>query len=279
MSNWQQRGNEQQVLWNSAADGWIASQDLLDQLFQPLEDLLLDVAQSGSPHRVLDVGCGTGSTTVAVAKRLGENGTCTGVDISVQMIGAARARAARDSVRSDFLIADAQTYPFERASVDTFISRFGVMFFNDSVEAFSNLRRAATTGAALHFLVWRSAAENPFMTTAERAAAPLLPNLKARQPNEPGQFALADPDRSRSLLEKSGWTEIQVQPIDVPCAFPEGALVQYISQLGPVGRILQQVDDDLRTQVITRVRPAFDPYVHGADVRFTAACWLIGARA
>ena len=153
------------------------------------------------------------------------------------------------------------------------------MFFGDPVAAFANLRGAARAGARLRCVVWRSAAENPFMTTAERAAAPLLPDLPARRPDEPGQFAFADRDRVRRILDESGWSEIDIQPIDVPCAMPENALVRYVTQLGPVGRFLQQADDELRARVVATVRPAFDPYVHGPEVRFTAACWMVGARA
>jgi hypothetical protein len=159
------------------------------------------------------------------------------------------------------------------------MSRFGVMFFEDSVRAFANLRRAARDDAELRFIAWRSAAENPFMTTAERAAAPLLPNLPARRPDGPGQFAFADRSRVHAILEDSGWTRIDIQPIDVACTLPEKELLGYVTRLGPVGLILHEVDDRTRTQVIEALRAAFDPYVHGADVRFTGACWMIGARA
>src|SRR6185312_8436149 len=144
-----------------------------DQTYQPIEDLLVDAVASGTTRRVLDVGCGTGGTTVAVARRLGPSGRCTGVDISEPMIAAARARAEREGASVDFVVADAQTHAFERERFDAIISRFGVMFFNDPVAAFTNLRRAARAGAVLRAVVWRDAAENPFMTTAERAAAPL----------------------------------------------------------------------------------------------------------
>lgn len=117
------------------------------------------------------------------------------------------------------------------------------------------------------------------MTTAERAAAPLLPNLPTRQPNVPGQFAFADQHRVRCILEESGWFGIDMRPVDVVCILPERELVRYLTRLGPVGRALQEVDQQSRTQVIETVRAAFDPYVHGAEVRFTAACWLGSARA
>jgi hypothetical protein len=115
------------------------------------------------------------------------------------------------------------------------------------------------------------------MTQAERAAAPLLPMLPARKSNGPGQFAFADQHRVYSILEQSNWTEIAIRPIDVACSMPEKELTRYLTQLGPVGTVLQEADKETRTRIIETIRPAFDPYVHGTEVRFSAACWMISA--
>ncbi|MFL5351638.1 class I SAM-dependent methyltransferase [Archangium sp.] len=275
-----QTDDEQTKLWNGRAGrAWVDAQELLDPMFKPLEDLLVEAVVAGSGRRVLDVGCGTGSTTLAAARVLGAKGHCIGIDISDPMITAARARAEREGAPASFIRANAQDHAFEPASFDMIISRFGVMFFDDFVQAFANLRRAAKDGAELRFIAWRSPSENPFMTTAERAAAPLLPNLPARRPDAPGQFAFADQHRVHRILEESGWAGIDLQPIDVACTLPEKELVRYLTRLGPLGVILHEADDRTRTEVIETVRAAFEPYVHGAEVRFTAACWRVGARA
>jgi hypothetical protein len=117
------------------------------------------------------------------------------------------------------------------------------------------------------------------MTTAERAAAPLLSSLPERRPDEPGQFALANGRRVYTILEESGWAEVDVRPIDVACVLPEKELVPYLTRLGPVGRALQEADDQTRARVIDMARAAFTPYVHGTEVRFTASCWMVSARA
>jgi SAM-dependent methyltransferase len=272
-------GAEQATLWNGVAGrAWVELQALLDHIFKPCEDLLLQAISAGSGGRALDVGCGTGGTTLAVGRLLGAKGRSCGIDISDAMIAAARARAEQEAATVEFIRADAQSYAFEPESLDLIISRFGVMFFDDSVKAFANLRRAARNDAELLFLAWRDPAENPFMTTAERAAAPLLPNLPVREPDAPGQFAFADRNRIQLILEESGWVGIEIRQVDVLCNFPEVELVRYFTQLGPLGRVLHQADGRTRAQIVERVRTAYDPYVRATEVRFEAACWMVGAR-
>jgi SAM-dependent methyltransferase len=269
--------NPQAKLWNGhAGHAWVSEQAVLDRMFKPFEDMLLESINGSA---VLDIGCGTGSTTLAAARQLGGNGRCMGLDISEPMIAAAKRRAQAENSTAHFVCANAQAYPFAPASFDAIMSRFGVMFFDDSVRAFANLRSAAKDAAKLRFIAWRSAADNPFMTTAERAAAPFLPDMPPRQPDAPGQFAFADQDKVRGVLEQGGWLGIGIRAIDVECVLPEAALIAYFTQLGPLGLMLQKLDEPQRMQIITSVRAAFEPYVHGTEVRYTAACWLVDAQA
>jgi SAM-dependent methyltransferase len=271
---------EQIALWNdSAGRAWVETQETLDAVLAPFEAALVEAVAAGKAQRVLDVGCGTGGTTLAIARQVGPQGTVVGLDISEPMIALAKQRAELASVPPRFLCADAQTHAFEPASFDMIVSRFGVMFFDDSVRAFTNLRRATAPGGALHAIVWRSAADNPFMTAAERAAAPFLPQMPARKPDEPGQFAFADRNRVYSILERSGWTGIDIRPLDVECTLPKSELPTYVTRLGPLGRVLPQLDEKTRSRVVAAVLAAFDRYVHGTEVRFTAACWTVAARA
>lgn len=286
------RHNDQAARWNGAAgQAWVDARPMLDQLFEPLQDLLIRTipagAGDGGRYSVLDVGCGTGGTTRAAARRIGatrpDDSGCTGIDVSAPMIETARRHAEQAGLPVRFVLADAQTHDLGTGRFDLIMSRFGVMFFADPVAAFRNVRGAARQGGQLRFIAWRSAADNPFMTTAETAAAPLLPDLPSRhtalpgQANLPGQFAFADPDRVRRILSDSGWAAVGLEAIDVVCSMPASALTGYISRLGPVGLALSGADDATRTRIVKAIRPAFDPFVSGDMVRFTAACWLATA--
>jgi len=277
MKDTEQNANEQEALWNGVAGrGWVEAQELTDQLFKPIEDLLIEAVPAARGN-LLDVGCGTGSTMVAAIHRMGTQGRATGIDISEPMLAAAKIRAEREGVAAKFIRADVQNYAFEPASFDVIISRFGVMFFDDPVRAFANLRDAAKSGGELRFVAWRTAAENPFMTASERAAAAVI-ELPPRKADGPGQFAFGDRTRVQEILEKSGWSDIDIRPVDVRCSMPERQMTVYLSRLGAVGRVLQEADEETRARVIGVVRPAFDSYVQGAEVRFTAACWMAAAR-
>jgi SAM-dependent methyltransferase len=280
MSETREPNRDEAIRWNeSSGPVWVELQDVLDRMFAPFEARLIEEAFPREGGRVLDIGCGAGATTLAMARRLGPTGFCLGVDISAPLVAAAKARAAAEGLASaTFVQADAQIHPFEPESFDAVISRFGVMFFDDSEAAFANIRRAARRGAKLSFVAWRSPADNPFMAVAPRAAAPFLPNLPAPNPDAPGQFAFADGDKVRRILEASGWIDVEVRPIDVPSSVSEKDLFAYGTKLGPVGVALRNVDEPTRARTAEAVRAAFEPYVENGTARFTAACWLVIAR-
>jgi SAM-dependent methyltransferase len=272
---------DQAALWNGpAGQTWVELQSLLDEMLAPFGRLLIDEGLTASMRRVLDVGCGAGSTSLAVARRVGAGGRCIGVDISATLLELARKRAREEGIdNATFLHADAQTHPFEPNSFDAVISRFGVMFFDDPVTAFTNIRHGAQSGAMLTFIAWRSPAENPFMTAAARAAAPFLPALPTPDPNAPGQFGFADADRVRGILQTSGWSNIDIRASDVPSSVTQQDLRTYITRMGPVGLALKDVDEETRAKATAAVHGAFDSFIEEGVARFTAACWLVRARA
>src|SRR5687767_15761653 len=111
MDDHKQAGGQQAALWNGpAARAWMDTQDLLDEVLKPFEQVLVDAVVEGQRNSVLDVGCGTGSTTLAIARRLGAAGRCVGADISEPMIARARARADRERNPASFICGDAQIH-------------------------------------------------------------------------------------------------------------------------------------------------------------------------
>ena len=269
---------EQAAKWNAQAGrSWAELSDMLDRLLEPFVPLVLDEIGPVAGRRILDVGCGAGALTLAAA---GRGAFGVGVDISAPLVEAARARAERLGLATaEFLQADAQTHRFETESFEILISRFGVMFFADPAAAFRNLRSAIRPGGKLACLTWRSAAENDFMTAAERAAADLLPQLPARVENSPGQFGFANPAYVDAVLDEGGWREVAMRPVDVECSLSEEDLRVYVRRMGPVADLLPGLDEATRSEVERRVDAAFERFLNAGEVRFTAACWMVTASA
>ncbi len=265
--------------WNGAGGrAWVALQEVMDRFFLPFERLLVASVRAAGAQHVLDIGCGTGATTLAIARELGAEGSCTGVDVSAPMLARARERAATAGIDAAFVDADAQRYAFPPATFDAFTSRFGVMFFDDPPAAFANLRSAATERAGLHLVAWRGPDENAFMTVAARAAASVVP-IAPPDPDAPGQFAWADPARVHAILTDAGWSGVELEPLDLELRFPAAHLADYVTQLGPTGRALAGADAATRARVLDAVIPAFDEYRDGADLRWPAACWMVRGHA
>lgn len=276
--------------WHDIADAWGEVQDLLARTARPHELLLADAARTAGARTVLDVGCGTGGTTLALAHALGPDAHITGIDIAAPMLAAARERleeaagaagasSAAGVAAVELVEGDAQTYGFERGVFDLVVSRCGVMFFEDPVAAFANLRAATRAGGGLRMVVWRSAEENAFMTAAVRAARPLVaPELLPEPvPNAPGQFAFANERFLRGVLEEAGWADVELRELDTRCVFPEAQLMPYVTRVGAVANVLPRLDDQMRARVLEVVREAFAPFVRGGAVCYTACMWDVRA--
>ena len=270
-----------EAYWNDAGGrAWVEHQGLMDRLNQPVGDIIAERADPGAGARVMDVGCGAGATTLDMARRVGPDGLCVGVDVSESLLELARRKARLEAVgNADFLRADAGTHDFGGSTFDAAISRYGVMFFEDPDAAFANLRRAVRPGGALTFACWRSAAENPLSQAPLEAAAPFLPEPPRAPADGPGRFAFADPDRVRGILDRSGWSRVAIEPLDVatPLSFDE--LMTLSLRLGLLGTILPRQDEAVRERIGDAVAARLQSYVEDGMVPMTAACWLVTATA
>lgn len=265
--------------WNAeGGEVWVRSQDLLDRLNRPIGEAVVARADSGPGKRVLDVGCGAGATTLDMARRLGPTGRSVGVDVSGPLLDLARQRAQIEGLdQAQFILGDAQDHAFEAGAFDGIISRFGVMFFPDPDAAFANLRRALRPGGGLVFACWRGPAENPLSQVALEVAAPLLAEPPAPPRAGPGRFAFADPDLVRGVLERSGWRDVAIAPLDAPMPVTHDELMTLSLELGTLGPILRREDEATRTKVTDAVAARLRTYVQDGVVPMTAACWLVTA--
>lgn len=270
-----------EAYWNDAGgDAWVEHQALLDRINQPVGDIVAERADPGAGARVLDVGCGAGATTLDMARRVGADGLSVGVDVSEALLELARQRARAAAVDNvEFLRADAGTHDFGGPTFDAAISRYGVMFFEDPDAAFANLRRGVRPGGGLTFACWRSAAENPLTLVPLEAAAPFLPEPPRAPVDGPGRFAFADADRVRGILDRSGWRQVAIEPLDVATPASLDELLILSLKLGLLGTLLSKHDEGIRKRVAGAVAASLESHVEAGVIPMTAACWLVTASA
>jgi len=268
---------EQIEYWNGgAAQTWVAQQDLLDRQLDPLGRAALRALGPRAGEQILDVGCGSGQTTLQLAEAVGSAGRVEEIDVSSPLLASARRRTS--DPRVSFLRADAQTHAFDQ-SFDGIYSRFGVMFFADPVAAFANLRGALKSGGRISFVCWRREAENPMMTVPMAAAVKHLPPLppQTADPTAPGPFAFADAARLGRILQAAGFGHIVVDPHDEPIGGNDGAgTLELALQIGPLGRLLREHPEH-RATVIDAVRAAIEPFLVRGIARFPSATWIVSA--
>lgn len=276
---------EQIEAWNEGiGKAWIAHLNALDRQIAPIGEAAMAAASVKPGDSVIDIGCGAGQTTIALARLVGSAGWAHGVDVSGLMISAAGAAARKHpSLNVSFEIADAQTFKFRPAAYDVVYSRFGVMFFKDPVAAFINIRSALKPNGHVAFCAWRLSGENPLMSAPLQAAMDLLPAPAGppADPTAPGPFAFADADRVRGILSSAGFKDISIEAWDGEMgANPVDEAIAITTDLGPLGRRLNeaQADAALRQRVREAVRHGLRDFI-GADgmLRAPGAGWIVRA--
>jgi SAM-dependent methyltransferase len=267
--------------WNGPmGQGWAKQQEKRDRDHAPLTKALLELAAPQPGRYVLDIGCGSGTTTLALAECVGPEGRVLGVDISAPMLAVAHSRAAAYS-NVGFVDADATVYPFSPHSFDLGFSQLGVMFFPDPVAAFSNIHGALKPGARLVFGCWRHPFEHLWAFVPESAAKPFLPPSPPADPDTPGRYSFQNPDRVRSVLLQAGFVAPEFQKFDFRTfagATPEEAASSAIDA-GPLARSLVEVDEGTRAKVRAAVTERLAQEMGPDGIWLTSAAWLVQARA
>jgi SAM-dependent methyltransferase len=277
------QNSDQVAYWNGpAGQRWADRQAAQDVLLKPVADLVVDRAGFKPGERVIDIGCGSGATTIAFARKVAPAGRVLGVDVSEPMLERAR-QAAPKELPIEFVRADATVYPFEPASFDVLASRFGVMFFADPALSFANMRKALKPSGRLTFACWREPRENPFFMAPLAAAYKHVPKLPPQGPEDPGPFAFASEARVRRILGDAGFTNVGMEacPLVLDAAIGRGldGAVQGVLEIGPVSRALDGQPEHLRTAAANEIREALTPFAKGSAVLLPASVWVVTAKA
>lgn len=265
--------------WNvTAGPTWA---ELHRQLDHQIEVLGAEAIRALAPQvgeRVLDIGCGCGQTTLALAQLVGPTGAVVGVDISQPMLEVARARPIpAHSAEPEFSRLDAQVANFGGPPFDAAFSRFGVMFFDDPTAAFNNIRSALKPTGRLAFVCWRPMRDNPWMQVPFAAALPHLPPLPPIDPTAPGPFAFADPHRLRAILSGAGYQDIAIDAFDAAIGGADlDQTFELTLRVGPLGAALRE-HPERGGDIAAAVRESLAAYLTPTGVMMPAAVWIVSA--
>ncbi len=272
--------------WNGqSGEHWVVHQARLDARLAVFGKAAIEAAAPAAGERVLDVGCGAGASTLALATRVGAAGHVLGVDISEPLIARARALAPKDTPAL-FRVADASSTELPDGAFDILFSRFGVMFFDDPTGAFAHMRHALKPGGRVAFVCWRGAAENDWVSLLMGAIKGIVPPTAPPDPEAPGPFSFGDRGRVARILTAAGFTDIAIVPFDASAPFGEGATrdaaiddaVKMTFEVGPLSRALADQPDDIRARASAAVRAAFAGLPGERSVVIDSAAWIVTAR-
>jgi SAM-dependent methyltransferase len=273
--------DEQARYWNGdEAAHWLTHEDRYEAMLAPFTGHLLKAAGVSGTDRVLDVGCGCGSTTRA-AGRLATDGDALGVDLSRQLLHRAEQRTREEGLANvRFEHADVQVHPFTEPVFDAAISRFGVMFFADPVTAFANIGRALRPGGRMVFVCWAEPAENEWITVPGAAAAQYVALPPIGDPAAPGPFSLADRNRLVAILDAAGLAEVDIECVTDPLRLGSdvAGTVEFVKQTGIGQALLKGADPAAIRRVTDAFAAVLEPYLTTGGVWLGSKAWLVWAR-
>ncbi|MXW42994.1 MAG: methyltransferase domain-containing protein [Acidimicrobiia bacterium] len=269
--------------WHARGLTWVRNQKRLDMMLAPLGEAAIARLHPNPGEVVLDVGCGTGTTAIELARLVGSTGRVTGIDFSSPMITEAQQRVVAAGLSNvDFVTADASNHPFKPHYYDAVFSRMGVMFFTEPVVGFTNLRRAMRAGGRLSFVCWRAADHNSWTTEPLQALAEVLGTVDPVMPGVPGTFALADADHIISILTTAGLMNIDITSHKLPLNLGQGTTDEFVSYyLDMLGGAY--IPQNVEIRVLGRIKAALAAMVErkrtAEGITMGGAVWLVSARA
>lgn len=278
------QNQEQFRYWNEIAGplwvSWTQEFELHTGLFGKRA---IERAGLGGGEKVLDVGCGCGASSIRLGRAVGPNGSVLGVDISAVMLAAAveRKKAAKqDNV--EFRQLDAQESENGLNDIDLVFSQFGVMFFEDPVAAFTNLRSTLREDGRFVFTCWQAPSKNPWMAIPNQKAMEIFAISAPQLPiGSPGPFSLAEQNRIHEILGYAGFASIEVTSDEDQIVWPSSESLNTWAErrllMGPARDIYSQCPPETQLRAREELIDSIASYIESDKLSMPAAAWIVTA--
>jgi ubiquinone/menaquinone biosynthesis C-methylase UbiE len=279
--------DEATAAWNGVLfDKFVRFRDILTGGFTRHSDAALGRHPPAKGARVLDVGCGFGDVTAAIARAVGPDGLASGVDVAERFVDAARRHAESERVENArFFRADVQNDDLG-GPYDMVFSRFGTMFFASPVAALRNIRAALKPEGSLCMVVWRRREDNPWVHVAEKVVRERVPERHdSDEPTcGPGPFSMCGADTTSDIVKKAGFREISLSRHDAPVRIGRDIdeAIEFAMALGPAGEVMRLAGEEgerSRPAVMAALREALAPYKTAEGIVMPSSVWMVTARA
>jgi ubiquinone/menaquinone biosynthesis C-methylase UbiE len=270
---------DQVEYWNGPGGArWVSNLKRTEGMISEVAEIAIARAAVRPGETVIDIGCGSGGTTLALTKLVGPAGHVTGADVSAPILAIARERLA-DHPNAEAVLADAASYDFPPGAADLLFSRFGVMFFGDPEAAFANMRKALKPAGRVTFACWQPPSENPWMIAPLEATYKHVPPLPKLGPDDPGPFSFGDPERVTRILTQAGFNTPDFERVDLTFDLAGGegieTAVACALEMGPSSRALDGQPPEVKAAVAVSMREFLAQFGEGNSVKMKAAIWIV----
>jgi len=268
--------------WNGeGGENWLRFQKTIRSSLHHFGETVMEESQIAEGENILDIGCGSGETTMSLVRRVGSLGSVHGVDISSLILK----KTENFTLQHDnlnFDCADAQTYPFEKKNYHLVFSRFGVMFFENPLKAFLNIQLSLKSGGRLAFICWQRVQDNPWVDLPLQLAIKHAGPPEPMDAESPGPFSFSEATKVKRILTDAGFSDICIIPyhtkLTVGNTLDESVL--FLTHLGPASSIINDpcLKSTIRSTIISDLHHELRPFKTSNGVELGASCWIVTAK-
>ncbi len=267
--------------WNGeAAQRWVEHRGHFDLAIEIFGSRALQRLALQKGERVVDVGCGAGTTVIALSAAATDAGHVLGLDCSKPLMDLAKERVAHLK-NVELVVADAATYELKPGAYDAIFSRFGMMFFDDPAQAMHSLGKGLRSGGRMSFVCWQTMEDNDWVSLPLKTILPLVENPPSPyRPNEPGPCAFADKDFLHGELEKAGFLNIHIQNVRAPVTLGDTGVddaVDFSMRIGPCARIGVNQSPEVIAKMRKALADMYESIIEGHGVTLPGAAWMVSA--